>query len=156
MDSLAPGILNNLALVADELGHSEEAFAWMAKYIALDTTEYSGYLNMGFMLATRERYPEALHYYGPAEKRGAFDGLFLNNRGYAKLMSGDTEGALEDIERSIKIVPSNSYAYRNRGLAYHRSGRNDEACTAFETALALGCTKPYGNDVKLAYDAYCH
>jgi tetratricopeptide (TPR) repeat protein len=151
MDSLAPGILNNLALVADELGHSEEAFAWMAKYIALDTTEYSGYLNMGFMLATRERYPEALHYY-----RGAFDGLFLNNRGYAKLMSGDTEGPLEDIERSIKIVPSNSYAYRNRGLAYHRSGRNDEACTAFETALALGCTKPYGNDVKLAYDAYCH
>ena len=156
LDSLSPGILNNLALVTDEQGHSDEAFTWIKKYIALDTTVSLGYMNMGFMLATRERYAEALHYYALAEKHGASDGYFYNNRGYAKLMTGDVDGAVTDIDRSIKIFPSNSYAYRNRGLAYRRSGRYDESCTAFERALALGYTKQYGTDVKQVYDAYCH
>ena len=156
LDSLSPGVLNNLALVCNEQGRHEEAYAWMEKFIALDTTDLVGYLNMGFMLATNEHYSEALGYYEKAGKRGAKGGRFFNNRGYAKLMTGDADGALADIETSIKLFPSNSYAYRNRGLAYRKLGRYDESCTAFETALALGYTKQYGNDVKQVYDAYCH
>ncbi|MGV9012690.1 MAG: tetratricopeptide repeat protein [Flavobacteriales bacterium] len=149
-------VINNLGVVADELGETEEAYSWIAKFIALDTTETTGYLNMGFLLARNSRYSEALTYYARAEKMGTKDAYFFNNRGYAKLMSGDTKGALVDIDRSLKILSSNSYAYRNQGLVYQAMGRQDDACKAFEAALALGYTKRYGDDVKKAYDDHCH
>ena len=51
------------------------------------------------------------------------------------------------MEKSIKLYPSNSYAYRNLGLIYLEMGENEKACEAFEKALLLRFTESYGPEV---------
>ena len=83
------------------------------------------------------------------------DAFMLNNRGYARLKAGDPKNALKDIERSIKLGPENSYAYRNLGLVHQALDNKDKACEAFETALKKGYTQRYGDDVKEIHKTYC-
>ena len=44
--------------------------------------------------------------------------FLYNNRGFAKYQAQAFEGALEDINTSIKLFPENAYAYKNRALVY--------------------------------------
>src|SRR5690606_35595243 len=51
----------------------------------------------------------------------------LVNRGNSRLMQGDLEGAVEDYTRALELSPGLLAALGNRGLAYLRLGRVDEA-----------------------------
>jgi regulator of sirC expression with transglutaminase-like and TPR domain len=48
--------------------------------------------------------------------------------GYAKYKMNDLKNALKDIQRSIALDPSDSYAYRNRALVYLAMKQTDKAC----------------------------
>ena len=39
----------------------------------------------------------------------------LNNRGYARRKTGDTDGAIKDFDRAIQMDPGNSQAHNNCG-----------------------------------------
>src|SRR5262249_9161097 len=53
------------------------------------------------------------------------------------LLEIDEAEALEAIERAIKVMPGNIYAYDLLGTVLRRLGRFDESLDAYETALAI-------------------
>ncbi|XP_016116321.1 tetratricopeptide repeat protein 36 [Sinocyclocheilus grahami] len=65
-----------------------------------------------------------------------------NNRAQTKRLQGDTEGAVEDLERAISLSSgigrSACQALVQRGLLLRLSGRDEEARVDFEKAAALG------------------
>lgn len=157
LDSTSLGALNTLGLALEQLGRVDEALHWMRRYIDVDTGNVSAYHNMGYVLSNHERYQEAMAYFDTAEAKGFKNDPYLyNNRGFVKMKLGDHKGALADIKHSLDLAPGNSYAYRNLGLTYQAMGKRNDACEAFEHALALGYTKRFGDDVKQLYDANCH
>jgi Tfp pilus assembly protein PilF len=110
---------------------------------------------MGFFLSEAGRYDEALTYFDQAERLGKADARFYNNRGFARLGSGDARGAKKDIDRSLKMDPSNAYAYRNLAQVCFAMGDDLGGCEALERALANGFTKQYGNEVQDMRRARC-
>ncbi|XP_043072676.1 tetratricopeptide repeat protein 36 [Puntigrus tetrazona] len=65
-----------------------------------------------------------------------------NNRAQTKRMQGDTNGAVEDLERAVSLSGgvgrSACQALVQRGLLLRLSGRDEEARVDFEKAAALG------------------
>jgi tetratricopeptide (TPR) repeat protein len=147
LDSLNRGGLNNLALVARETNDTALAVTTMRRIITVYPDERTGWLNLGFLMGTLGRHAEALEYYDHAEKMGEKDAYFHSNRGYSRLGVGDTKGARQDVERAIKMMSTNSYAYRNLALIELKEDRKDAACTALERSIEYGFTKTYGNEV---------
>ena len=62
----------------------------------------------------------------------------LLNRGVIYLNIGDYSKAIEDFTATLKINPSFSYAYFNRGLSYILSGNAQSGCNDLQKAHSLG------------------
>lgn len=60
-----------------------------------------------------------------------------NDRGVAKWRLKDTEAAVDDFNRAIKLFPDYSVVYNNRGNALMDLGRSKEAIADFDRAIAL-------------------
>jgi Tfp pilus assembly protein PilF len=60
-----------------------------------------------------------------------------------------------DIEKSISMAPGNSYAYRNRALIYMEKDEDELACADLLTALNLGFSTYYGEEVAEFYEKHC-
>jgi len=54
----------------------------------------------------------------------------LVNRGIARSLTGDTDGALRDLERAVTLAPESSAAWHNYSRALERAGRSEEAARA--------------------------
>jgi tetratricopeptide (TPR) repeat protein len=65
------------------------------------------------------------------------DPYFLNNRGYIRLMMGDMDAALSDIDESIVEDPGNAWAYRNKGIYYLKTGDAQNAIRLLSRALEM-------------------
>lgn len=156
LDTADSHAVNTKAVVLEEMGRIDEALAELEHFIRLDPEADEGYLNTAFFLSKHDRHQEALAYYDKMEPRvEKDDAYFFNNRGYTRMKLGDTKGALKDIQRSIDLRPGNSYAYRNLGLTFQAMGKKDDACDAFEKALALGFTGQFGDEVEKEHATYC-
>ena len=55
----------------------------------------------------------------------------------ARQAKGDTQGAVADYTRAIRIKPRYPLAYANRGLTLLALGKDDEAAEDFERCLKL-------------------
>jgi tetratricopeptide (TPR) repeat protein len=78
----------------------------------------------------------------------------LNNRGRAYMLLGQTERAVEDFNRAIRIDPQYELPYYNRGVAYDKLKEYDRAIADFDRTLALN------SNLAVAYEgrgaAYSH
>lgn len=156
LDSTDCGAMNLMAQCLFAEGHVDATFVWMERYVACDTVPPEPYMNMAYFLSESGRYAEALTWFDRAEQHGAADrAYFWNNRGLARFKSGDIAGALKDVKESLRRMPGNAYAYRNLALIHLAQGKDEEACTAMENALARGFTEQYGREVKDLYAAHC-
>jgi tetratricopeptide (TPR) repeat protein len=79
----------------------------------------------------------------------------FDNRGYEKFKLNDFEGALKDINKSLVIDSTNSYAYKNRALVYMGMYQQKNACKDLEKALKMGYTLLYGNEAQELLDKNC-
>lgn len=70
-------------------------------------------------------------------------------------MVGETELALEDINYSLKLFPTNSYAYRNRARIYLVMEKTTAACRDLERASVLGFKKQYGEELDKLLKEHC-
>jgi len=73
---------------------------------------------LGYLLNTRQCYGEALPYLDKAIELDNNYGYAWNNRGHARMQTGNLEQGLEDVQHSIQLDKDNSFAYRNLGI-YH-------------------------------------
>lgn len=64
--------------------------------------------------------------------------FLYNDRGYLRMMSGDLDGGLTDLDEAIRIDPYGPYAYWNRAEVYRYKGDLVSAKADYERALSLG------------------
>lgn len=81
--------------------------------------------------------------------------LVFNNKGYVYYKKGDYAKALSDINLSIKLYSTNSYAYRNLALVYIAMKKMNEAWNVLSYAKEYGFEKQYGNEVRDLTEKYC-
>jgi lipoprotein NlpI len=67
-----------------------------------------------------------------------------NNYGLVLGLRGDYKAALESINHSLALEPSNSFAYRNRAIVYHHMQRFTESMQDQQRAIALFYEEQYG------------
>ena len=70
-----------------------------------------------------------------------------NNLGFCQYKNGNLEQALKDVNYSIKLLPTNPYAYRNRALIFLEMKKKAQACADIELSLNLGFTAKFGDEV---------
>lgn len=62
----------------------------------------------------------------------------LRMRGGARLVTGDLDGALEDLNRALAIDNRDGVALNNRAYVFREMGQRDKAIADFEDAIAAG------------------
>jgi len=77
-----------------------------------------------------QRIPEALEDLDAGLSREPDNAMMLVNRGIARSLAGDTDGALRDLERAVTLAPGSSTAWHNYSRALERAGRSGEAARA--------------------------
>ncbi|XP_067275467.1 tetratricopeptide repeat protein 36 isoform X2 [Pseudorasbora parva] len=96
----------------------------------------------GISAAESGDLPAALQHFSQAIRILPQRASAYNNRAQTKRLQGDTEGALEDLERAISLSSgvgrSACQALVQRGLLLRLTGRDEEARGDFERAAALG------------------
>jgi tetratricopeptide (TPR) repeat protein len=101
-------------------------------------------------------YDEALTYYTRALSHGIDSALCLGERGYVRLLTGDLEGALEDLWYAAGAAGDNhvySQIWFNLGLAHQQKNEPEEARAAFARALAFEDTS--ASRAKLGSQSRC-
>ncbi|MFN8264789.1 MAG: tetratricopeptide repeat protein [Chitinophagaceae bacterium] len=149
-------VLNNLAVVCDEIGKGEETLTYLLRIIKLKPDYFPAYINIGFRYQHMNDFKNSITYFNKAEELAPNEPLIFSNRSYSKLKTGDYKGAITDIQRSIKLYPENSYAYKIRALIYIEAEEWERACLDLQTALDLGYRKMYGDEVDELLKKYCH
>lgn len=81
--------------------------------------------------------------------------LAFNNRGYVKYKLNDLKGAMQDVNHSLELYPSNSFAYKNRALIFIALKQMNFACEDLQKAISLGFTSMYGDEVQKLLEKYC-
>ncbi len=159
IDSNDIGVCINLGGVMDEIGKGDSTLYYFYRVLEIDSTNIDIYNNIGFKLQNMGDHKGAIVCFDKileaSSGEGGADAFAFSNRSYSKLQIGDTKGAMEDINQSIKLYPLNSWAYRNKGLIYVAMGKNDKACEQFMEALEKGFTQMYGDEVMKLYKTYC-
>jgi len=122
------------------------------------------YNNQGFNFLTQENYTAAIPFFDKAialfteEMNPLLQqplALSFNNRGYCLLQSGDPESAIKDIDYSLVLFPSNSYAYRNRAKVHLYLKDTPAACLDLQKALEFGFSNMYGSEVQELKEIHC-
>lgn len=99
------------------------------------------------ILLAQGQYKQGIAGYDSLLAEKADDTLALGNRGVAKSMTGDTDGALEDLDRTLELEPENAAALTNRAMILAGRGMLRRALKDFEAAL-----KSSPEDARLLHD----
>jgi len=152
--------LSNLGMVLSDLKREKEAVVYLEKVVRLCPDQPIGYSNLALLLQNSGEYKksieiidEGLKHLLPEDVGGR--GVMYNNRGYDELKLQKLQEALNDINESLKVYPTNSYAFRNRALVYLAMKQKDKACEDLREALKQGFTLMYGDEVKELMKANC-
>lgn len=97
-------------------------------------------LSKGRELTRAGEYDEAVVTFDAAIALDPGMGKAWSERGYAKLLAGDLEGAKADLEHGLSLDDGASYQasiYFNLGLVAERGGDREAATAAFERSLEL-------------------
>jgi tetratricopeptide (TPR) repeat protein len=148
-------ILNNLSIVKSELKKDEEGLQCLRKIIELDPNNIPALSNLGFIYQQMEKYDKSIAYYLKLLEIDKNQFIAWNNMGYSKALKGDVEAGLKDINKSLTINPTNSYAYRNRALVYIKIKEKEKACEDLYQAKRLGFDKEFGPEVQDLIYKYC-
>ena len=109
--------------------------------------------NMAYCFSMLERYSEADSMYQKIYDEK--DPLFLNNYGFNKHKLGQSELGIEFIRKSLKLMPKNSYAYRNLAVIAIDQGNISKICEYLKEAKRLNFYTDYGVEVDKLLMKYC-
>lgn len=155
-DSTDISVLNNLAVVCDEVGRDDEVLKYLHKVIEVDSTAWFAYGNIGFAYQQKGDYEKSIEYFNMVLEGYPDEPFALSNRSYSKFKLGKYKDALKDVDKSIEVLPGNAYAYRNRALIYIETVKTKKACSDLEMALKQGFTQRYGDEVEKLLQKYCN
>ncbi len=150
----SPLFHNNIAMTYDEVQDFEKSLEHLYKAIELAPDDLGFKGNLAFVFTRVNKFEKAIQIYDEIIAKEV-NPLAYNNRGYAKLKVGKLKEALADINRSIQLYPTNSYAFRNRALVYIAMEKADETCKDLKKANELGFSVSYGKEVNQLLEKHC-
>lgn len=145
-------ILYFRGIALKKTGNIEKALADFNNSIEINPNNAEIHNDRGFVFIAQEKYNLAITDFTKSiqlteTKDTAGKAYSYNNLGFCQYKNGDLEQALKDVNYSIKLLPTNPYAYRNRALIFLEMKKKAEACADIELSLQLGFTKNFGNEV---------
>jgi tetratricopeptide (TPR) repeat protein len=155
IDSNSASVHILLGTVYDELGQGDKVLPHLYKALAHDSNDVITLNNIGFKLQTDKKYQEAIDIYTKILRINDKVGLSYSNRAFCLLQLGKKTEAMEDINRSIKVLPTNSWAYKVRALVHIANDDTKKACKDLQTALDKGYTEQYGEEVRELIKEHC-
>jgi tetratricopeptide (TPR) repeat protein len=126
LDTNNPEAYLNRGLAHDRVGQFEQAIADYNQLLQHRPDDFRAYYNRGlaqFELGAYRKavadYEQSLHQPGLTQNVLA---EIYSDRGLAKLVLTDQDGAIADFSEAIRFNHANTRAYYNRACAYHRQG----------------------------------
>ena len=152
-----------IASMMGELGDNKTALSRLNEIIknqdSIQITAYEERANIYMNLKKYDSavidYETVLNYDKVFSIYPELEAYAYNNLGYAQYKSGNIPHAFKNINLSIEMEPSNSYAFRNRGEILILENRRDEGCVDLLKAKELGFENLYGDEVEKLLLQYC-
>ena len=140
--SLNPGLVNAYLARAVEkrfLKKYESAFRDMFTAVKYDSANPKVHTSLGNLFIAVGDYKNAIVGFSKAISLQPTYAEAYNNRAYAKVLSADYKGAIEDGKMALKIMNQKpSYiTYNNIGYAYRELNQLDSAFVYFNKAIAM-------------------
>lgn len=148
----------NRALTYRELNVLDSAAADYSMSLKINPKNADTYLNRGFLYLKLEEYDKAIYDFERVPRYSADQTAIaysLNNMGFAYYKLHKLDLAEEKINHAIRVLPSNSYAYRNLALVAIEREEMDAACQYLEKSKELGFALKYGSEVEELIQQYC-
>lgn len=102
-------------------------------------------VNQADQLVEAEKYTEAIDLYNQALELNANFSYAYSGRGTAYRLLGESELALNDLDKAIQIDKKNYVAYRERGMISYNAGDYQIALTDCNKAVSLNPKYAYGH-----------
>ena len=137
-----PRLLYLLAAANLKTGEHLKATIFANEGLKLTPNDRALRLLRAEILVAQRQYPQGIEEYDKLLAEAPDDTLALDNRGLARQMTGDMEGAMEDFNRALEIEPDNATALTNRGMLLARRGIYRRAVDDLLAALKLNPRDP--------------
>ena len=178
IESIEAICLVNIAKCLVKLNKNDEAISYLEQCVAKHPNFIVAYNNLAFRLMEKANYSQAIATNDKALTRiqqlkkndkgltqvsekiqvannDLLIPMIYNNRGYAKYKLGNYNDALTDVNYSIQLDATNSYAYRNRALIYIAQNKISLACSDIQKAIDLNFEANYGSEITTLKNQYC-
>lgn len=116
---------------------SRAAIANYDKAISLDPGYTDAWIRKGITLFNNQSYAEAEHCFNTAVGLRPIEFKAFYNRGKLRLKTGDTEGAVSDLDKATTLKPGHAGAHQLFGDALSKAGKEDEAALQWRIAEEL-------------------
>jgi tetratricopeptide (TPR) repeat protein len=145
-----------------ELGKNKKGLNDYLSALEIDSTQSSVFNNLAFFYYDKkEKYNESIIVLKKAIKIDSLnedvnsEAVSRNNLSYSYYMNNELEKAKEQVDKSIQMFDSNSYAYKNKALIYSKLGLVEEACNALQEAIKFEYDKVSPKEVDELKKSLC-
>lgn len=136
----APDALFYLGVISFKKREYEKAVSRFKKLLEIRTDSINIYNNLAISLEKCNLCKEAMLVYNTGLKITPSSKLLLGNRGVLKYKTGDYEGAMRDLRKSIKRKTGDLFLYHYLSLSLIKTARLDDAKEILEEALSIAPT----------------
>ena len=147
----SPVILSRIAHCYSDMGQYENALVSINQALNMDSTDLSLLERKANILYEKGEVSSAIDVYSQvltAQPEYAF-GYY--RRGWFKELSGDIDGAIEDLSMCVVINPTESYAFETRGDIYMKQGKKELAEADFKKVIEIEDTPDKYDCIHYAY-----
>ncbi|GBF54005.1 TPR repeat-containing protein [Microcystis sp. 0824] len=116
-----------------DVGDDQGAITDYLQSLSINPIDVTAYSNRGNARTDTATIPDNVQ----VTPRISANPIAYNNRGIIRRQTGDKEGALEDLDRAIRLNSNNPIAYNNRGVIRFDLGDNAGALEDLNIAIAL-------------------
>jgi ABC-type polysaccharide/polyol phosphate export permease/Flp pilus assembly protein TadD len=142
LDPAETSVLRQLSTALFALEQREQAVALALRAVALAPSDRLNALHAAELLLRTERYEEAAPIILDAVATHSKDHVALRLLSATQMLRGQTEAALEAIDRALLLAPDTTEYLLHRANLLYRLGRLDEAADTFGRAAALDPSNP--------------
>ena len=154
-DSSNIDVLNLLAVLHVELLNYTKAKEILLNIISKYPSHFSTIINLGFVYQKENQHKKAISCFNKALKLSPKNPIALSNRAYSKLETLNIDEAISDVNQSIHLLQSNSYAYMIKGKIFLKLNETKKACVNFSIAKNLKFSEQYGAEVDKLINKNC-
>lgn len=130
-------VLQSIARVEMGLDQVEDAGKTLHELIDLSPESPVGYRLLARTFSKRDMWNECIDANNKAIERGDDSPFTFNNRGYAELVLGHYDDAIESFEQAVTREGATHVMWNNLGIAREKTGSIVDAYAAYEKSLEL-------------------